>query len=182
MGASDNRDKSRGVSSGGVRTKSARPERFDGGANRIRGHELSPRQQPYRRRERAKDGYPKERPKDQARSKNAFSIQKMDVTFVVFLAVMLGLLTLCCIRYARFRAEYTALVIKVNESEQKLRDLVKDNKEVYAQVSANIDINELRTYASSQLKMGPPAQDQVQYYSIPEGPGYVRQFQDVPVD
>ena len=100
--------------------------------------------------------------------------------FVLFLSLIMVAIMVVCIRYIRLRAQYTALISTVASLESDLTKIKEDNDAYYSQVTSNLDLSRVRKIAISRLGMKYPTENQIESYTIAEGSGYVRQYQDLP--
>ena len=102
-----------------------------------------------------------------------------NLSFVIVIAIAVTFLTVFSVYYIRTKAEYMSLMKKVAKKQTELSALEQENAAFENQVLSSVDSEAIRQIAIGRLGMKIPSEDQVQYYSLDEATGHVRQFQDI---
>lgn len=142
------------------------PDRYKKPKNRRKKAEIIN----YQKKVKARQGLSKEA------QQNRIAATSMGAGFVCFLAIMSTILIFCCIGYLQAKSELTYKIRTVANMESELETMREDNKEYEAQITANIDLEQIRRIAVSKLGMHYPTQEQKQTYDLPEQGSYVRQY------
>ena len=104
---------------------------------------------------------------------------KVNIGYVLFLALATGLLLVGCVRYLQIQASVTATMKSINAKESELSDLKAENDAEYNRVMSSVDLESIRKTAMEELGMVYASEDQVVLYDS-KSTDYVRQYQDVP--
>lgn len=112
-------------------------------------------------------------------SRNRERTQRMNMGYVMFLALA-GILTVTiCINYLKLQSVNVALQKRVTYLTTQLKDRQMENDTVYNEIIANVDLEKIKDYAMNTLGMTYPAESQIVTYE-PGGLDYVKQFVDIP--
>ena len=133
-----------------------------------------------RRRERM--GAPDDRER-KAKKKSAHTGKKagkqISTGYVVFLAAMCVAVIFSCVKYLSLKTElikqrnlYTASSLEYNQ-------IKAENDAYYSEITALVDLDEIRRKAIEDMGMHFPSPDQIIYYD-PGDSSFVRQYQKVP--
>lgn len=120
-----------------------------------------------------------DRPVSQQVSRNRERTQRMNMGYVIFLALTGVLTVTICINYLKLQSVNVALQKRVTSLTTQLKDAQMENDTVYNEIIANVDLEKIKEYAMNTLGMTYPAESQIVTYE-PGGLDYVKQFVDIP--
>ncbi|NLL79677.1 MAG: cell division protein FtsL [Clostridiales bacterium] len=127
---------------------------------------------------RAMEEAPKKKLSHTAR-KNREKARHMNLGYVLFLTMALGVTGIILIGYIRLQSDITASVKNISRLESRLSTLKMENDEELSRIESSIDLGEVKRIAMEELGMTYAEEGQIVEYSS-EGSDYVRQVAELP--
>ena len=124
--------------------------------------------------------FPADSKKVSVRTKrNRTKALEVDLTYVMFLAVMCLLTVFVCVRYLQLKEIITTQTRTNTKLTAELDTLKNENDALLENVTNEIDLDHIRDVAINELGMKYATEDQIVWYTT-EDREYVHQFEDVP--
>ncbi len=111
--------------------------------------------------------------------KNRERALRMNMSYVLFLAIAAFLSVFTCINFLKLQAETTASQKQLTRLEMNLSELKLENDSEYNRIVSSVDLEEVKTAAVERLGMTYAVGSQVRTYDSSAG-DYVKQFMEVP--
>lgn len=102
--------------------------------------------------------------------------QHMNIGYVLFLTTALTIAGFVLVQYIQLQTELTNLVREISNQEIELNNLKVKNEENYSFIISNVDMDEVRRVAITELGMVYPEEGQVILYED-AGVDYVRKVE-----
>lgn len=96
-------------------------------------------------------------------------VVQMNFKYAVFMAFLVGAMTLCLIGYIKLQSDISSTNSKISSLESQLSELRSSNNEVYNEITGNVDLEEIRRIAIDEFGMKYADKDQIVIYSEPKG-------------
>ncbi|MFG6384056.1 MAG: hypothetical protein K1V96_07355 [Lachnospiraceae bacterium] len=111
--------------------------------------------------------------------KNQERALQMNLSYVMFLAVVITVIAVVAGCYVKLQADITGKIKKVSTLKSKVLDLKTSNDAEQKRIDISIDLEEIRRKATEELGMVYPAKDQIIYYDV-DTTDYMNQYEDIP--
>lgn len=105
-------------------------------------------------------------------------VEQLNFRYVMFMGLLVVLMTVSLILYIKLQADISSSNAEIASLESNLTELQSSNDEIYNEISASIDLDEIRDKAINELGMKYASQDQIIEYSASSG-GVVHQISEV---
>lgn len=90
--------------------------------------------------------------------------KRIGIEYVAFLFVISCAVVLMCVRYIRLKTQYLQSVEAVQEMEEKLHEMKKENDALYEEIKNTLSWAEIKRRAIEDLGMDYPKPEQIVYY------------------
>ena len=111
--------------------------------------------------------------------KNQRNAMRMNMPYVMFLAVSAVIALFLCVSYLQLQSEVTQRAKNINLLNQKIANVKEENMAKYNSALDSIDMNEIHRRAVEDLGMVHVREDQIIRYKDPSG-AYVKQYENIP--
>lgn len=112
-------------------------------------------------------------------SKNRARALRMNVGYVLFLAVAMLAAGFILTGYLTLQSDITNSIKHISSQEKILNDLRLDNDENYSRITSNVNLEEVKRIAIQELGMQYAKEGQIVEFNS-EGSDYVRQTGEIP--
>ena len=134
----------------------------------------------YEPERRVEEPVREERVSSQVRE-NRRSALRMNLSYVMFLALAAMLALVVCVKYVQLQSKLDSRSKNITSLQQELTSLKEENNTRYNSVMDAVNLDEIREVAQGTLGMAYPSTDQVIEYNSPSA-DYVKQYEDIPKD
>lgn len=104
--------------------------------------------------------------------------EQLNFRYVLFMGFLVTLMTVALITYIKLQADVSSSNSEIAALESNLTELQSANEEIYNEINAAIDLDEIRDKAIGELGMKYASKEQIVEYSASSG-GVVHQISEV---
>lgn len=113
--------------------------------------------------------------------KNRKMALRMNLSYVMFLALAAMLALVVCVKYVQLQSRLDSRSKNITALQQELTSLREENNTRYNSVMDAVNLDEIREAAQGSLGMVYASEEQVIEYNSPSA-DYVKQYEDIPKD
>ncbi len=111
--------------------------------------------------------------------RNRERAMRMNLGYVMFLAVAAFIVAMVSVTYIQLQADMTARMKRIAALESQVANLKADNDAAIKRISTSVNLDEIKDKAINQLGMVYAGKDQIVYYTV-EDDDYMDQYDEIP--